>query len=242
MRLTSPRSIIVAFALLGAGALYACSSDGATFVPADHPAALLTAGDFDTASTGSESSNLMFALQEAGFPLDTASGMDSTTIAGLIAGKDVLFLPEISPDFDAGTEAILKHFVDNGGTIVLVGGYDHIDWVNATFGWSLSNPDEWGDGSPMPRLAGASLTPFAGGPATIASNNGGGSLDIASLPTGARAIYGSPDTTTTTLASVVILRSGSGHLVYFGWDWFNGAPHGEQDGGWRKLLGASSGF
>jgi hypothetical protein len=240
MPVTFPRSLVAAAVLVIAAGLYACGSDGASFVPADHPAALLTAGDFDTASTGSESSNLMFALQEAGFPLDTASGMDSTTIAGLIAGKDVLFLPEITPDFDAGTEAILKHFVDNGGTIVLVGGYDHIDWVNATFGWSLSNPDEWGDGSPMPRLEGASLTPFAGGPATIASNNGGGSLAISSLPTGARAIYGGPDSAA--VASVAILRSGSGRLVYFGWDWFNGAPHGEQDGGWRELLGDASGF
>jgi hypothetical protein len=240
MPLFTPKSIIAAAVFLGAAGLYACGSDDTSFVPADHPAALLTAGDFDTASTGSESSNLMFALQEAGFPLDTASGMDSTAIAGLIAGKDVLFLPEITPDFDAGTEAILKHFVDNGGTIVLVGGYDHIAWVNETFGWSLTNPDEWGEQQPMPRLSGASLTPFAGGPTTIAANDGGGSLEIASLPTGARAIYGGPDTLA--VASVALLPSGSGRLIYFGWDWYDGAPHGEQDGGWRKLLGDASGF
>src|SRR6478609_235245 len=86
----------VAFSAL----LLGCGGDDAGPSPSDHPAGLLTAGDFNVEDYGSESSNLMFALQEAGFPLDTSSAMDSTSMAALIAGKDILFLPEVTPTFD----------------------------------------------------------------------------------------------------------------------------------------------
>jgi hypothetical protein len=208
--------------------------------PADHPAGLLVAGDFDTASAGNESSDLMFAVQEAGFPLDTTSAMDSTSIAALIAGKDIVFFPELEPTFDEGTEAILEAFVEDGGILVLVGGYQHLEWVNARFGWTLENPDEWGEGDPMPRLPGASGTPFDDGPATIDANNGGGSLGISTLPAGAHAIYGG--VADTTVASVAIIPSGDGWVVYFGWDWYDGAPFGAQDGGWISLLRRTAGL
>jgi hypothetical protein len=220
----------------------ACGDDeGNGGSPADHPAGLLVAGDFDTLDTGSEASNLMFALQEAGFPLDTTSAMDSTSIAALIAGKDILFLPEVSPTFDAGTEAILETFVDNGGTIVLVGGYQHVDWVNSAFGLSLVVSDSgWTDESLMPKGDQASGTPFSGGPSSIPANNGGSTLRAVSLPGTARIIYKGTDGIQD--GSVVLIPSGDGHLVYFGWDWYDGAPFGAQDGGWTTLLGKTAGL
>ena len=217
-------------------ALAACGDDF-NADPAAHPAGLLTAGDFNVNSTGSETSNLMFALQEAGFPLDTTSAEDSTSIAGLIAGKDLLFLPEVTPNFDNGTRAILHQFVNAGGTIVLVGGYEHVDWVNETFGFHLALTEDFYLGRPMARV----MTPGTGelpGPATIPGNDGGTYLNPDSLPRGATAIYmgenGSRD------VSVAVLRAGNGRLIYFGWDWYNGAPKGTQDGGWRKLLRATA--
>lgn len=234
------RSALAALTFVSTLGLAACGSDNSSPSPSDHPAGLLTAGDFDVTNYGSETSNLMFALQAAGFPLDTTSAMDSTSIAALIAGKDILFFPEVTPTFDAGTGAILKAFVDNGGTIVLVGGYDHLTWVNAAFGWSLVPNGGWSDRHPMPKAAGASGTPFADGPASIPANDGGSSLALASLPVSGIVVYASPDSSTD--ASVAILPSGSGRLVYFGWDWYDGAPIGLQDGGWRKLLRANAGF
>ena len=218
----------------------ACGDDDSGPNPAGHDAGLLVAGDFDTEDYGSESSNLMFALQDLGYPLDTTSATDSTHIAALIDGKDIVFFPEVSPGFDAGTQAILKAFVQGGGTIVLVGGYDHTSWVNAAFGWALASGDGWSDRGAMPRNAGASGTPYSGGPSSIPANDGTGGLDSGTLPDSAIVVYdgaeGSPD------PSVVILPSGSGRLVYFGWDWYDGKPYGIQDGGWLKLLKLSAGF
>jgi hypothetical protein len=220
----------------------ACGDDeGNGASPSDHPAGLLVAGDFDTASAGNESSDLMFALQEAGFPLDTTSEMDSTSIAALIAGKDIVFFPEVEPAFDAGTEAILEAFVDNGGTIVLVGGYQHVDWVNSAFGLGLEVSDSgWTDDALMPKGSQASGTPFSGGPSSITANNGGSTLRAISLPGTARIIYKGTDGIQD--GSVVLIPSGDGHLVYFGWDWYDGAPFGTQDGGWTSLLRRTAGL
>ena len=232
-------SILAALALTAA--LAACGSDSSGPNPSDHPAGLLVAGDFDVEDYGSEASDLMFALQQAGFPLDTTSAMDSTSIAALLAGKDIIFLPEVTPTFDAGTQTILKAFVDNGGTIVAVGGYDHVDWLNTAFGWSLSTGDGWSSRLPLPKAPGAAGTPFADGPASIPANDGGSNLTKASLPGTALVAYRGEEGDTTQ-AAVAILPSGTGRVIYFGWDWYDGAPYGLQDGGWRKLLALSASF
>jgi hypothetical protein len=232
------------FRLLGMLALLpllaACGDDSSGGSPSDTPAGLLVAGDFDIDNFGSEASNLMFALQQAGFPLDTTSETDSTSIAALLAGKEIVFFPEVEPNFDAGTQAILVDFVDAGGTIVLVGGYQHIDWLNSANGWALVEGDGWSNRHPMPRQAAADGTPFEDGPATIPANDGGANLTVASLPGGALKIYNGPDGDTN--ASVAILPVGSGRFVYFGWDWYDGLPRGIQDGGWRKLLRQTADF
>lgn len=221
--------------------LAACGDDSSGPNPSDHPAGLLVSGDFNVENYGSEASNLMFALQQAGFPLDTTSLEDSTHIAELIAGKDIVFMPEVTPTFDAGTQAILKAFVNGGGTIVLVGGYDHVDWVNSAFGWSLATSDSgWSDRAPLPKAAGALGTPYADGPATIPAWDGGTTLDDISLPDSARVIYSGSDGTAD--AAIALLPSGNGRLVYFGWDWYDGAPFGLQNGGWPTLLRLSAGF
>ncbi len=227
--------------LAASALLAACGSDNSGPAPSDHPAGLLVAGDFDITDYGSESSNLMFMLQKAGYPLDTTSAMDSTSIAALISGKDIVFFPEVTPTFDAGTEAILKAYVDNGGTLVLFGGYDHVSWVNTAFGLSLEVADSgWYERHPMPKGSGAAGTPYADGPATIPANNGGSTLVAASLPGTARVIYKGTDGSGD--ASVAVIPSGTGRLVYMGWDWYDGVPMGIQDGGWSSLIRESAGF
>jgi hypothetical protein len=236
---TSIRRTLIA-SLVAATFLVGCGGDDAGPSPSDHPAGLLTAGDFDVEEFGSESSNLMFALQEAGFPLDTTSAMDSTHMAALIAGKDILFLPEVTPAFDAATQGLLVAFVDAGGTIVMVGGYRHLTWVNTAFGWSLATAGGFSERFPMPKTAEAHGTPFADGPASIPGNNGGSVLDVGLLPDSAIAVYLGQQGDTN--AAVVILPYGDGRLVYFGWDWYDGKPFGIQDGGWFTLLKETAGF
>lgn len=228
-------------ALTLTAALAACGGDGGGAPsPSGHPAAMIVLGSFDTTDFYNETSNLMFAVQQEGFPLDTVSAEDSASVAALIAGKDILFLPEYTPTFTAGTQAILKEFVNNGGTIVAVGGYDHLTWLNSAFGWTLAQGDDWYQRLPMPKASGASGTPFADGPSHIAGNDGGSQLIAASLPTGGKVVYNGPEGDTD--ASVAVIPYGDGRVVYFGWDWYDGAPYGLQDGGWRALLRRTAGF
>lgn len=218
----------------------ACGDDDSGPSPSSHDAGLLVAGDFDTEDYGSESSNLMFALEHLGYPLDTTSATDSTHIAALIDGKDIVFFPEYTPSFTAGTMAILKAFVDGGGTLVLVGGYRHTDWVNTAFGWSLATAGNWSGREPMPKGPDAGDTPYGGGPASIPANNGTQLLESTVLPDSAIIVYVGPEGFND--SPVVVLPSGSGRLVYFGWDWYDGKPFGIQDGGWLQLLKLSAGF
>jgi hypothetical protein len=218
----------------------ACGDDSSGPNPSDVEAGMLVAGSFEIDDFESEASNLFTSLQHVGYSLDTTSATDSTHIAALIAGKDIVFFPDVTPSFDAGTLAILKAFVDGGGTIVLVAGYNHVSWVNTAFGWSLGTDEDLDFRAPMPKTDDAGDTPYGGGPSSIPGNNGGSVLDASTLPDSAIIAYegenGSND------GSVVVLPSGTGRLVYFAWDWYDATPVGLQDGGWNKLLKLSAGF
>jgi hypothetical protein len=238
MLISTRRAALVA---LASTALVAgCSDDSSGPSPSDHPAAMLTIGSFDSVSFEYETSNLLAAVQQAGFPLDTSSATDSTSMAELLAGKDLLFLPESDANFDVGTQALVLAWVDAGGTIVMVGGYEQLNWVNTAFGWSLSSADDFSSRHPMPKTGNAHGTPFADGPSTIPGNDGGATLSVPSMPDDGIAVYLGEDGDND--ASVAILPYGDGRLVYFGWDWYDGTPRGLQDGGWYKLLKLTAGF
>ena len=218
----------------------ACGDDSSGPNPSDVEAGMLVSGSFEEGDFEYETSNLLASLEHVGYSLDTTSATDSTHIAALINGKDIVFFPEDDPAFDAGTLAILKAFVDGGGTMVLVGGYDHLDWVNTAFGWSLASDEDLDYRHPMPKTDGAGNTPYRDGSASIPGNNGGSLLDVTTLPDSAIVVYEGEDGRTN--GSVVVLPSGSGRLVYLAWDWYDATPVGLQDGGWNKLLKLSAGF
>lgn len=238
MRTTFRATSLAAVAL--AFVVGACGDDSSGPNPSDVDAGMLVAGSFEVGDWESETSNLLVSLEHVGYSLDTTSATDSTHIAALIAGKDVVFFPDANLSFDAGTLAILKAFVDGGGTIVLVAGAIHVGWVNTAFGWSLGTDEDLDYRAAMPKTDEAGDTPYGAGPSSVPGNNGGSVLDATTLPDSAIIAYqgenGSND------GSVVVLPSGSGRLVYFAWDWYDAVPTGLQDGGWNKLLKLSAGF
>jgi hypothetical protein len=201
---------------------------------------MLLDGEVDPQQYGDGQSSLYFAVVAAGFPLDTTSAADSTSIAALLAGKDILFLPRDNTPNDAAAGLALKVFVDGGGTVVLVGGSSHLNWVNSAFTLTISSTGGYSDRHPMPKTADADDTPFADGPGDLLANDGVDMIDPASLPGSAKVAYLGPDDDTD--ASVAVIPSGSGRLVYFGWDFYDARPIGLQDGGWRKLLSLTAGF
>jgi len=238
MLISLRRAALVA---LAATALVAgCGDDDAGPNPSDHPAAMLTIGSFDSISYESETSNLLAAVEHAGFPVDTSYVHDSTTMAALLAGKDILFLPASDANFDLPTQALIVAWVDAGGTIVMVGGADQLNWVNTAFGWGLSSADQIESRHPMPKTGDAHGTPFADGPSSIPGNDGGYTLSAPSMPDDGIAVYLGEDGDND--ASVAILPYGDGRLVYFAWTWYDGPPRGLQDGGWYTLLKQTAGF
>lgn len=230
-------------ALLAAALLAACGDDSSGPNPGSHPAAmLLDSGDspIDPRDFGSGFSTLYFAVTAAGFPLDTTTAEDSTAIADLLAGKDIFFLPESRwPSTDAA-RGVIKDFVQGGGTLVLAGGQSHLSWVNATFGFTLASSGNYYERHAMPKGNGAGETPFAGGPASILSNSDVTLLDTGALPPNTFVAYLGPDGDTD--AAVAVIQSGAGRIVYLAWDFYDAAPIGLQDGGWRKILSLTAGF
>ena len=57
-------------------------------------------------------------------------------------------------------------------------------------------------------------------------------IDPSYLPGEAQIIYqGANDG-----VAVAIVPRGRGAVIFIGWDWYNAAPHGSQDGGWIEVL------
>lgn len=196
--------------------------------------------DWDTTDYGSEASNLYFAFRARGFKVDTFTNTDSAEVAGILAAHDVVVFPENEGStytgVPAGTWKAVKAWADTGGTVVA---FADFTYLNAAFSWTLAGGDSWDDGAPYERTEAADDTPFDG-PETIPGHSATNTIDSASLPGSAVIVYsgynGSPD------AGVAILPVGTGRMVYFGWDYYDGVPKGVHDGGWYQLLDGLAGF
>jgi hypothetical protein len=196
--------------------------------------------DWDTSDYGSEASNLYDAFRARGFQVDTFSATDSAAVAAILAANDVVVFPENEGNgysgIAAGTWLAVKAWADTGGTVAA---FADFTYLNTAFGWTLDGGDSWDDGAPYERTDAADETPFDG-PETIPGHSATSTIDAASLPGNAIIVYtgydGSPD------AGLAILPAGTGRMVYFGWDYYDGVPTGVHDGGWYKLLDGLAGF
>ena len=57
-------------------------------------------------------------------------------------------------------------------------------------------------------------------------------IDPDYLPLGARVIYQGINGG----VAVAIIPRAKGAIIFLGYDWYNAAPHGSQDGGWLEIL------
>jgi hypothetical protein len=90
---------------------------------------------------------------------------------------------------------------------------------------------------PISITAAAAGTPFEGGPATLPLNLSSVDAVLASsLPPEAVQIY----TDAAGNSVVTQIPSQGGSIVILGWDWFDAAPLGSQDGGWLAVLGSAA--
>lgn len=181
-----------------------------------------------------EVNNLMLLMNERGIPFNAFTDI---SFSNFIAGSKVL-IPELEnndldPDLNSDAKDALNSFVSNGGTLIMFdpSSGDPIDVLNDVFGFALTP-----SGPVLPYILtpeGASL--FSGLSATLIDNNATHAVDVASLPTGSIAIY-TTDSGDNTVATMI--PYGNGKIYLLGWDWYNAAPQGSQDGGWNDLFTA----
>jgi hypothetical protein len=78
---------------------------------------------------------------------------------------------------------------------------------------------------------GATGTAFGDDPFSLPANTNTISVVPSSLPPGTRHIYSN-----STGSPVIMMDRGNGVVVYLGWDWYDAAPRGVQNGGWLTVL------
>jgi hypothetical protein len=191
--------------------------------------------EFDTTDTDQEGSNLYFSLKERGFQVDTFSTTDSAAFAAVLAGADVLVLPEPEgdsyEDLPAGIQYLIRNFVEDGGTVAW---FDYADEMNSIFDWELEYGDSVAYESSI--LKNGSIDPFTG-PDSLPWADATDVIESSTLPAGTKMPYKAGSD-----AAVAVIPFGKGEVVYFGYDWYDAAPFGSQDGGWIELLDGLSKF
>lgn len=224
----------------------ACGDDDGPSPSSRHTAMFVneTYIDWDTTSwqAWNAGSNAYAAVRHAGFPVDTFSGMTPADLHEHLAGKDILFFPELenTPAFDADGIDTLRAFVNSGGTVVAFSSGARVQAYNNWFDLSLTSEGSWSARVPIGRESAAGSTPFGAGPTSVPENDWTYYLTLASLPDSAIVAYGA--TGDIPGAAVVVIPYGEGRLVFFGWSWGDGKPKGVQDGGWNQLLTLTAGF
>lgn len=196
--------------------------------------------DYILGNTNSEASNVEGTVTRTlGIPVRPFFGIDAATLAAATTGRDVLIIPEqtgdLSTGMDAAALAVLNAFVDGGGTLVQ---FQPSSGVNLTFAaFPTVKLTSTSTTTPIDLDAAAAAgTLFEDGPTPLPANNGTSSIIGPDLTaSGGTSIY----TDASSNSEVAVIPVGTGQIVFLGWDWFNAAPVGSQDGGWISVLRSS---
>jgi hypothetical protein len=171
--------------------------------------------------------------------LSIALGHDVTTFAGTsgtqwqsaLAGAELVVVPEQSDvlflALDAAARTALHDYVFHGGGLLLnLGSSRARDLLNGIFGFSTSSAF---DAGPYAATAATTGTPFAA-IASLPAANSVISMQVASLPAGARVFY-----TAGTSAAAFGAKVGAGHVAFLGFDWAEEPP----PAAWQSALDAA---
>lgn len=188
----------------------------------------------------SEGAGLEAALVASGQRVSRFDRLSGATLTRSLEGRRTLVIPDLEkgePRLGKGEIRVLRSFVENGGALLTVldeSGKDRAAaLLNRVFGWKLQvKPTPTGDRSPLGKDAARRLG-FSG-PSALRVNNDTDALMKDSLPSGGEVLYADD----TGDAVVSVIPRGRGRVVTLGWDWYDGAPRGKQDGGWLAALRA----
>ena len=195
-------------------------------------------------SPNGEATNLLASLQSQGYTVTTFTGTSEQAWVDAMFGKQVLAIPELegnplSPALSEATKLRIAFFVSTGGTLMVFAprSGDPLAIINEAFGFTLTAAPA--TTPPITLTAAANGTPFAGGPATLPMNlNSVDAVKKSSLPPDAKVIYA--DAAGNSVVTLIPYQGGN--IVILGWDWFDAAPAGSQDGGWLAVLDTAAGI
>jgi hypothetical protein len=184
---------------------------------------------------------MLASLQQLGYTVTPFTGTSETEWRDAMAGKQVLVIPELqnnplSPALDVRTKLFIAAFVARGGTLIVFAprSGDPLAVINEAFGFNMTAAQT--TTPPISITPAAAGTPFEGGPATLPLNLSSVDAVLASsLPPEARIIY--VDAAGNSVVTQIPSQGGS--ILILGWDWFDAAPLGGQDGGWLLVLDAA---
>lgn len=181
-----------------------------------------------------EAPNLVAAINSYGKSYNTFTDISQSTFESFTGGT--LIIPELQgddldTDLTVGAKGAIENFVDNGGTLLTFEPYSNNLYVllNNIFGFSLSIN---GISDPI-NLTTEGLALFPTAPNSITNNDGTDALDTTTLPPNSVTIY---EGSSSDQSVVTMIPYGSGKIYVLGWDWYDGAPNGTQDGGWLSVL------
>lgn len=181
-----------------------------------------------------EAPNLVASIASFGKSYNTFTDISESTFSGFNGGT--LIIPELQgdsldADLTSGAKDAIASFVSNGGILLTFepSSNDLYLLLNNIFGFNLNTT---GTDDPINLTSeGSSLLLTA--PSTIIQNNGTDSLDSTTLPVGSVTLYEGDGANQSV---VTMMPYGSGKIYVLGWDWYDGAPIGEQDNGWLQIL------
>ncbi|WP_042064392.1 VCBS domain-containing protein [Acinetobacter tjernbergiae] len=193
----------------------------------------------DTAGgIGAESDNLQATLSSQGHIVSTFTDYSATGLTTALSGKQVLVIPELevgSLGSALTTQAkdVIRDFISDGGSLIIGGSSGSNDTLllNDLFGFSLTGNNA---NTATNRTGTATGTTFADDPTSLPWNDGTYSLNTSSLPAGSKSVFEASGVT-----SVAVMPYGAGQISYIGYDWYNAAPVGTQNGGWLQVMSSA---
>lgn len=197
--------------------------------------------DEDTEGTQHEVNNLIHFFNNEGIKFTKFSEIDSSDLRRIVndaTNKGVIVIPELesgdlNPDLSDEFRTILANWVASGGTLIGFdpGSGDIINVLNSTFNFSLDTNDLSG---PINLTeAGSGISIFDGAINELPNNDATDALNSLNLPEGSVTIYSGSGNNQSVVTSIPY---NNGQIYVLGWDWFDAAPAGEQDGGWNDIL------
>jgi hypothetical protein len=190
--------------------------------------------NYNPASQYAEASNVEASLTSQGYAVLPFIGITDLDFQAATLGKAALVIPRLLIDLNASmtptARSAIEQFVANGGLLIV---NDDGSWarqlLTGIFGYGLTSAAPAGPFNLNSQIGPDS--PFAGGPSPLAYNTMIRGVNTGSLPPNTVPVYSD------VVGIVVFLTThGGGQILYLGWDWYNAAPNGINDGGWLNVL------